>query len=683
MRRNSSTEPQNNRVADPRRSVPRSPTIESPDSHLGRRFGVVAVLALVVSCCLVYANGLRGDFVYDDLKQIVENHLIQENRHLGEALTSDVWAFKGDRGEPWSNFWRPAFVAWLTLCHRPFGLDDTLGWHLGSLLLHILVCLLARRVALRLGLGEWTALGVAWIFAVHPVHVESVTWISGSPDLLVSLGLLGSLLAMPAAPSEGTWRRWGRWALALGLYALALLSKEVAVLWPLAVVLWVRALGGASALGEERALGEVRALPETGPARRARWAGAAVVALPFAALAAVWFVVRLRILGRLQTLAPDPPGVLDLFVDIPRLLLFYLRQAVFPLWLGPSYPLRVGDGRDISWVVWLAGLALLLGLFAVGLQAARRDPRRAFSLGLFALPLLPALNVAAFHPEHVVHDRYLYLPLLGLLLWGGATVEGWNRSRRSGSRWVALESGPRWASTAGAVVLALWGLALSAQTVRYNRAWTSSLALWEWAVRSDPRGSSSWADLAQTHYRLGQLDQAAAAADRALELEPVTVALLTRAQVALARGRHAVAEGAARRVIDGGVDDPLAFDLLAIALQGQGRLGEAEAVLGDGIDRLPHRSCGFRSNRAVVRYLLGRKADALADLEGAVTRVGVEPTAPCLRSLFHLGNLYREQGRTEDADAAHRRFLAVTEGRRDADLPRLRRIATRAVAPGD
>src|SRR5262245_1574265 len=96
----------------------------------------LAILLLVGACVLVYGNTIGNQFVWDDRKQILENDLIKEPRLFGRAMVSDVWAFKGDTGEPWSNYWRPVFVLWLIGNYRAFGLESTAGWHITNIALH-------------------------------------------------------------------------------------------------------------------------------------------------------------------------------------------------------------------------------------------------------------------------------------------------------------------------------------------------------------------------------------------------------------------------------------------------------------------------------------------------------------------------------------------------------------------
>ena len=176
----------------------------------------------------VYANAMRGEFVYDDNRQIARNALIQDNAHIGTALVSDVWAFKGGGAIAASNYWRPTFISWLIGNFRLFGLQPA-GWHMTNLLLHLVTVMLGYCLARGLRLGKPIAAAIALVFAVHPAHVESVSWISGSPDLLLAPALLGSLLVVPSLVDSAGWRPW---TAALGLYAVALGAKEVAMIFP-------------------------------------------------------------------------------------------------------------------------------------------------------------------------------------------------------------------------------------------------------------------------------------------------------------------------------------------------------------------------------------------------------------------------------------------------------------------
>jgi hypothetical protein len=204
----------------PTRPIPHEAGRFSGAHHLA--VAVVAGLLIVIA----YSNALHGKFVYDDNLEIVANPYIQRGELFWTAMTSDVWAFKGKRDEPWSNYWRPAFVAWMAMNYQLFELN-VFGWHATSLLAHLAVTLLVFQVLLTLEARPWVAAAVTWGFAVHPVHVESVAWASGIPDILMSACLLTSFLFYHSARRG---RGWGRWIAAGASYALALLCKEGAVM---------------------------------------------------------------------------------------------------------------------------------------------------------------------------------------------------------------------------------------------------------------------------------------------------------------------------------------------------------------------------------------------------------------------------------------------------------------------
>src|SRR5262245_61156011 len=119
-----------------RRKTKGTESIAMPGRPSRQRNEIWVYVVLLLVCFAVFANGLKGRFIYDDTKQIVKNELIQQGRYFGKALTSDVWGFKGEKGEAWSNYWRPVFILWLIANFRLFGIDNPAGWHVTSVLLH-------------------------------------------------------------------------------------------------------------------------------------------------------------------------------------------------------------------------------------------------------------------------------------------------------------------------------------------------------------------------------------------------------------------------------------------------------------------------------------------------------------------------------------------------------------------
>lgn len=608
-------------------------------------------LAAVLLSIVAFLNSLTGEFVYDDLRQILGNDLIRENRLFVKAMTSDVWAFKGDGATTISNYWRPVFVLWLIVNHRLFGLDSPVGWHAANILLHAGVVYLALRVMRKLGIPRGPAAAAALVFAVHPVHVESVSWISGSTDPLVALLLLGTLLLHLRLGERPTLRERGR---VLGLYALALLTKEVSILFPVIVVVvhFMR-----------RSESQPRDLP---------WRTALLEAAPFAVMGVAFMAARFAVLGHFQAQAAWSPGIWVTLATLPSMLVFYLRQMLVPLWLGPNYPLRAVGADNLTLASFFipATLVLLAGLAIAAL--ARRWRPAWFALAIFML-IAPALNIGAFVPEELVHDRYLYLPLLGfcLLLFGGL------------SRLVEARRGALTAQRACIAAAAVACPPLLWQTLDYNAVWRTNLGLWTRGVQIDPGSASSWQQYGVYLNAAGRQDEARRALDRSIEIAPLTNAFLARADVAMKQHRWDDAIADARRVLEKFPDHFMAHERLAVALAGAGRLEDAAAAIRLARDLVPGRRAALTDKLAIALYQLGRRDEALTELEAVQDAAAREFGAGARLAIYRLATLYDEQGRRDDARRTLVRFLECSEGMTHAEVMAFRRkAAARLAQPG-
>jgi tetratricopeptide (TPR) repeat protein len=227
----------------------------------------------------------------------------------------------------------------------------------------------------------------------------------------------------------------------------------------------------------------------------------------------------------------------------------------------------------------------------------------------------------------------------------------------------AGSGGGSWGSRSQRVTLwaaILCCIPLSARTFAYNRAWTSELNLWSAAVATDPTSASNLAEYGRVLIGAGRGQEARAALDRALSIYPIVIGYLQRADLAVAEKRYADAEADLKLVLDSYPDNSAAYERLAICYQAQGRLADAEALLRTARTHVPHRRCTFTDSLAVVLYLEGRKADALAELESVRADAPGELGASAETVLFHLGSLYAEMGRTADARAALEEYLRLS-----------------------
>lgn len=633
------------------------------------------LLVAAILCVLAFGNSLTGAFVYDDTRQIVQNPFIQEAQYVGQALVSDVWAFKGEADQAWSNYWRPVFVGWLMLNYRLWGLSNTLPWHVGNLLLHIAVTLLAYGWLRQLQVARPVAAAITLIFAAHPVHVESVTWISGSPDLLLAVPLLGALMlvhrasALPPTPPTSAKKgtptsalppvNMGLLAVAVVLGALAMLAKEVGILLPGLVFGSVWFYG----------------TPPTAP-WQTRLRRALLVAAPFAVVAVAYFAARWAVLGQVARTNYGYTGPLSLLLSAPAIFTFYIRQALFPVWIGPNYPLRATQPEALPLENFWGPLLFTGLVLAAALWAARRGKAQALGLLLFSSLLLPAFNISAFIPEHLVHDRYLYLPLLGLWLVLLPTLVELAQQH--------LKWGSAQAQRAAVVLAVVLCVPFTVQTWRYNQAWQNELALWEWALQSDPTSAFNWSIYAQQLYDAGRVPEAKQALDKALASLAVGSApdsLILRAKIALEEGRVNEAIADLRVVITNQPTNVAAYEQLAVAYQQAGQLDAAAEVLLTGRDQNPTAYCGLSVNLAVVYYLGQAKTQAQAELEAVRPRMTQDLDPICRLGLFYLGELYTELGRGAEAQTLYQTYLQVTTSFNDSTSRQFRPLAQQRLTP--
>ena len=330
-------------------------------------------LAIVLVTLLVYAGSFDGAFVSDDVAAVQNNPLIRtlDGDHLRRIFTS----FDG------SNY-QPLTVLSLALDYRLFGSASS-GFHVTNLLFHVLCALLVYTILLRLEASPLSALFAALLWAVHPVQVESVAWISERKNLLSTLLLLGGFrayLSFSDRPGPVIYLA------VLSLYLSAMLGKMTAMVLP------------ALCLAYEVAF-RFRL--------RVRDALASVPLLALAVFIGWYNLAGNRVQG--VTWHGGSPWVTALasITVIPR----YLGNVFLPTDLAVYYdvPLR---GRLLDPAVAL-GLFVLLACVAFTFWCMARRWRAGFWILWFFIALSPMLNLIPF--PVLMQDRYLYVPLAGIV----------------------------------------------------------------------------------------------------------------------------------------------------------------------------------------------------------------------------------------------------------------------------
>lgn len=351
----------------------------------------LAALALAGLTLLAYLPALHGGFIWDDNNFLTDNPLI----HASDGLRR-FWLTR-EAPDYWPVSSSTLWVEW-----RWWGLHAA-GYHATNLALHLASVLLLWRILERLRIpgAYWGAL----IFALHPVNVESVAWITQRKNLMAMLGFLAAIRCFvqsergnfggarsPSAPARTA--RGLRWEImSLGCFLFALLSKGSVIPLPIVlagIIAWQRPLKGRD------------------------WLRLA----PFFALAALFALINL------QFQAHDY-GTFRTVTGLQRLLgaaaagWFYLGKAVWPVRLSLVYPNWQVDPQQLRWWLPLAGALAVTLLLWFGRPRTRAAW---FAWAYFAVMLAPALGFTdvGFMKFSLVSDHYQHLALIGPAVFVGA-----------------------------------------------------------------------------------------------------------------------------------------------------------------------------------------------------------------------------------------------------------------------
>ncbi|MCI0490175.1 MAG: tetratricopeptide repeat protein [Blastocatellia bacterium] len=429
----------------------------------------ILMLALAVLAMLAFANSLSGAFVFDDHQQIVANPLMGhwDRDTLARVFTENHWSALSP--EPSDDsldsiYYRPVFNLFLMLGYQVAG-RDALIWHFVVVILHLLAAMLVFRV-LEKSLAALSDVKsknrrlmsafAAGIYLVHPVQSESVSWISGLVNPLSALFMLAAFYCYliyrrpEREPTNSLRLRAG----ATGLFALALLTKESA----LALLLIVAAYE--------------LFIFSRGLAFGARLRRAAIESLPFVCAAFGYMVLRYSVLGvvfgrNTNGNFPDDASLTlaDNLLTLPALLARYLKLAVFPVSLSLIHDF--GYVRSLGFTSFWMPLLVILAVGSLLVYLSRRVPDVKLAAIWIVMPLSIHLNTRAFTSEEIVHDRYLYLSMIGFGLLFAALIERAATSNR-------LRIPASKLAGASAVLLVLLAVLTAAQ----NKRWKSNENLW-------------------------------------------------------------------------------------------------------------------------------------------------------------------------------------------------------------
>jgi len=638
--------------------------LEKIISHRTKSLKYYLAVSLSLITFLVYLASLRNDFVnWDDDLNVYNNPHI---RSLNASFFK--WAFLNISQV---DYWRPLSYLSHALDYAVWGLNP-LGHHLTNNILHavntfLVVILVVRLLSIvneKAALssihppqkegtaiplapsGEGEGVGTIFIaaattgllFGLHPLHVESVVWVTERKDLLCALFFLLSILAyieyggsitllLPSYFKRG-WRSWEPFLLSLALFTLALMSKPMAVTLPIVLLIldWYP-------------LERIRTL-------RTFW-NALVEKLPFIALsfiASILAVMAQKAVGAM-TMTESVP--LSLRVSVAaKSFIGYVGKMILPTNLIPFYPYP----KDISpmSLSYLLPVVSMVGITLICIIIARKRRSWLSLWAYYVVTLIPVIGLVQVGKQAMA-DRYTYLPSLGPFLMAGlAMAWGWSRVNTPGRMSAVVK-------LFGISAFMLLSATMMYLTFEQTGIWKDSMTLWSYVIEKEPESAPfAYNNRGLVFDKVGKLDKAIEDYDKAIALSPsYALAYNNRGLVFDKMGRLDKAKEDYDKAIALAPSYSYAYINRGLVFDKMGRLDKAIEDYDKAIALSPSDPNVY-NNRGLVFHKMGRLDKAKEDYDRAIA---FNPSYP--NAYYNRGSVFAQMGMFDKAMEDYDKAIAL------------------------
>ena len=559
---------------------------------------VIICLSLVLVTGMVYWQTLSYDFVnLDDTLYVTENH------HVQNGLSTDgiIWAFTTTQA---SN-WHP--LTWLShmLDYQLYGMNPH-GHHLTSVLFHLANAVLLFLLLNRITGTPWSSGFVAALFALHPLHLESVAWVAERKDVLSTFfGMLTLWFYAGYVERPGSTR----YLLTLSTFALGLMAKPMLVTLPFVLLLLDYWPLERIRLGQRN--NEADATRHTSKVQQSTFLSLLREKVPFLALAALSSIVTFSV--QRSTGAMTALDVYPVKTRVANALLSYVAymgQMLWPQNLAVIYP---HPGNNLQIVQAMGAGLLLLCLSVAVVLAARRYPYLPVGWFWYLGTLVPVIGLVQVGVQARA-DRYTYIPLIGLFI-----IIAWGVSSLS-TRWrhqKAVITG-----TAGIILLSL-----AAASYNQLHTWKDSVTLFQHTVQVTAGNFLAHNNLGAALAEQGKNQEAISHYRKALEINPNYWS---------------------------------AHNNLANVLAEQGNAKEAFDHYHTALKIKPD-DAGIHNNFATFLAQQGKTEQAIAQYSRALE---IRPDFAEVYS--NLGSVFKQQGKLDKAIAYYRKALEIKPNQAEA-----------------
>jgi tetratricopeptide (TPR) repeat protein len=571
---------------------------------------LIACALLVLATIGIYAQSINYNFIAVD-----DYFYVTANSHVKAGLTGESirWAFTSMEV---SN-WHP--LTWISLMinYRLSGMDPS-SYHAGNIILHALNAVLLLLVLRQLTGSLYRSTFVAALFALHPIHVESVAWISERKDVLSTmfwfLGIWAYLLYL-RKPSA--WR----YGAVMGAFVMGLMSKPMLVSFPITLLLldiWpLRRLAAES----QRSVPLPRLFLEKVPLF-----AVSIVScfLTFWAQKAGGAVAQLNIV-------PFNFRMMNAVVSY----VIYLGKMIWPLNLAIFYPHPMNTLEGWKVVVCLIALA---GMTYYSITAAARRAYVTFGWLWYIITLAPVIGIVQIGSQGLA-DRYTYVPFIGIFViiaWGAPDLVG----RFFGAKPEAIRrSRMMLGALAGMVLLALASLAYG--QVRF---WKDDITAWAHAVEVGPGDAFSEYNLGHSLHMQNRDDEAMIHYRQAAQIDPNRYDAYNNLGIILMnRGAYAEAESALQAALRAKPDFAKAYWNMGLVLCKMKRFSESFYYYTEAI-RLDPEDTEIRTNLASSHCDYGIALAGHGNVDEAIRQfeiaLDIAPQSASATAHYNLGVTY-------------------------------------------
>ena len=588
-----------------------------------KRHFYIICLFLVVATLAVYWQVLDNDFVhYDDDAYVTENLRVQK----GVTFDNLTWAATSSLASNWHPL---TWISHMIDCQF-YGLNPK-GHHLTSLLFHVANTLLLLLIFVRMTGALWQSSLVAALFALHPLHVESVAWVAERKDVLSTFFMMLTLWVYTIYVKKGGVRRY---LLAVLFFVLGLMSKPMLVTLPFILLMldfWP--LGRLCLIRDTRNVVTGQHTDERLDIFRLLWEK-----IPFFVLAVgssvVTFIVQERD-GAVQLLKTFSlqTRIINAFVSYTE----YIVNMVWPVKLAVLYP-HPGNSLPL-WKGIVAGLALVL-ITVLVIRKARKIPYITVGWFWYVVTLIPVIGIVQVGLQ-AMSDRYTYVTLIGLFViiaWGANDLL---------SKWSHRKM---WLGTLAAILLPVL-MVLTWKQVQY---WENSITLFKHTLKHTSNNLHVHNYLGTTLGMQGRTEEAIEHYLQAVRLKPDYVEAHNNLGIALGmQGRTEEAIEHFLKVSQLKPDDARVHNNLGNALGMQGRTEEAIEHFLKALQLKPDYA-GAHNNLGIALGVQGRTEEAIEHFLKALQLKPDYAEAHC-----NLGVTLVRKGHIKEAIARFREALRV------------------------